>query len=75
MGIKDMLEGFIFKIALKKGVKALVGVIGSVVVLQQAGVNVDVAKLETWLMGVGTAGVTVALNYLKVKTSLGKKFL
>lgn len=75
MGLKDILEGFIFKIALKKGVKTLVGVVGSAAVLQQAGFSVDVTKLETWLMSAGAAAITMALNYLKVKTSLGKKFL
>ena len=75
MGIKELVEGFVFKIALKKGVKTLVGVVGSAAVLQQAGFNVDVTKLETWLMSAGAAGITMALNFLKVKTSLGKKLL
>lgn len=75
MGLRDMFEGFILKIALKKGVKTLVGVVGSAAVLQQAGVNVDVAKLETWLMGLGASAVTMVLNYLKVKTAIGKKLL
>lgn len=75
MGLKEMVEGFIFKIALKKGVKTLVGVIASAKVLQEAGVQVDPMSLETWLMSVGAAGVTMLLNYLKVKTKLGQKFL
>lgn len=75
MGIREAFEGFILKIAVKKGVKTLVGVVGSAAVLQQAGVSVDVTKLETWLMALVASGVTMALNWLKVKTSLGKKFL
>lgn len=75
MGIRSAVEGFIFKIALKKGVKTLVGVILSAKVLQEAGVNVDVAQLETWLMAGAASVVTMLLNYLKVKTKLGKRFL
>lgn len=73
--LKDLFEGFLFKIALKKAVKSVVGVVGSAAALQQAGVNVDVTKLETWLTAAGAGAVTALLNWLKVKTSLGKKFL
>lgn len=75
MGLKDLLEGWVLKIAVKKGAKVLVGVMASAKVLQEAGFSVDAMKLETWLMGVGSAAVAVVLNYLKVKTRLGAKFL
>lgn len=75
MGLRDVLEGFVFKIALKKGVKTLVGVVASAGALQAAGVSVDVTKLETWLMATGASLVTMGLNFLKVKTSIGRKLL
>jgi hypothetical protein len=82
MGIKEMLEGWVLKVALKKGVKAAGAVILSAVasvkiapVLSQLGVTVDPAQLEVGLTAFGTAAVTMGLNWLKMKTPLGKKLL
>lgn len=82
MGLKEALEGFIFKIALKKGVKAAGAVILAAVasvkvapVLTQLGVTIDPTQLEVGLTAFGTAAVTMGLNWLKVKTSLGQKLL
>lgn len=79
MGLGDMFEGFLFKIALKKGVKAAVAVAGTALAsnaaLAQAGVSVDLSKLEISLMSAGTAAITMLLNWAKVKTKLGAKFL
>lgn len=78
----EMLEGWVLKIALKKGVKAAGAVILAAIasakvapVLGQLGVTVDPAQLEVGLTAIGTSAVTVGLNWLKVKTSLGRKFL
>ena len=73
--IRDLFEGWVLKIALKKAAKAAASVVGSAAVLQQAGVSVDPLALETWLTATGAGLVTMLLNWLKVKTSLGKKFL
>lgn len=80
--IGDMVEGWVLKIALKKGVKAAGAVILAAVasvkvapVLSQLGVKVDPGQLEIGLTTFGTAAVTMGLNWLKQKTSLGKKFL
>lgn len=80
--IGDLIEGWVLKIALKKGVKAAGAVILAAIasvkvapVLTQLGVTVDPTQLEVGLTAFGTAGVTVALNWLKQKTSLGRKFL
>lgn len=82
MGIKEMLEGWVLKVALKKGVKAAGAVILSAVasvkiapVLSQLGVTIDPAQLEVGLTAFGTAAVTMGLNWLKMKTPLGKKLL
>ena len=75
MGIKSMVEGFILRIALKKGVKAAVGAIISIKGLAAAGVTVDATALEQFLLSAGTGAVAMALNYLKIKTKLGAKFL
>ena len=75
MGIREVFEGWVLRIALKKAAKTLVGVVATAKLLQEAGFNVDAAQLETWLMAAGSAAVTVALNWLKVKTKLGAKFL
>ena len=82
MGLADMFEGFLFKVALKKGVKVAVAVIASAVasakiapVLQTAGVHVDLTQMELGMTSAGTAGITMLLNWLKVKTSVGKKYL
>ena len=79
MGLGDMFEGFLFKIALKKGVKAAVAVAGTAVAsnaaLAQAGVTVDITKLETFLMSAGAGLITMALNWAKVKTRIGAKLL
>lgn len=79
MGLGEMFEGFLFKIALKKGVKVAVSVAGTAIAsnaaLAQAGVAVDITKLETFLLSTGAAFITVALNYLKTKTQLGAKYL
>lgn len=75
MSLKEMVEGWFVKIALKKAAKAAVGVVVSAKVLQEAGLNVDAAKFETWLLAAGSALVSVALNYLKLKTRLGAKLL
>lgn len=82
MGLKDMIEGWLFGVALKKGVKAVAAVILAAVasvkvapVLQQMGVTVDRAQLEVGLTALGTGAVTMFLNYLKMKTKLGAKFL
>lgn len=73
--LRDMFEGFILKMALKKGAKAFVGVLGSTAALQQAGVSVDVTKLETWLIATASSLVTMGLNWAKVKTKIGAKLL
>ena len=80
--LREMLEGWVLKIALKKGVKAAGAVVLSAIasvkvapVLAQLGVTVDPGQLEVGLTAMGTAAVTVGLNWLKVKTSLGQKFL
>lgn len=82
MGIKEMVEGWILKVALKKGVKAAGAVILAAVasvkvapILGQLGVAVDPNQLEVGLTAFGTAAVTMGLNWLKLKTSIGKKFL
>ena len=79
MGLGEMFEGFLFKIALKKGVKAAVAVAGSAVAanagLAQFGVTVDITKLETALLSTGAALITMVLNWMKTKTKLGMKFL
>lgn len=78
----QMLEGWLLKIALKKGVKSACAVILAAIasvkvapVLAQMGVTVDPGQLEVGLTALGTAAVTVGLNWFKVKTSLGQKFL
>ena len=80
--IGDMVEGWLLKIALKKGVKAAGAVILAAIasvkvapVLTQLGVTVDPGQLEVGLTAFGTAAVTIGLNFLKRNTSLGKKFL
>ena len=82
MGIKDALEGFVLKVALKKGVKAAVSFVIAFTasaqvapLLAQFGVTIDPVQLEIGLTTVGTALVAMALNWLKVKTSLGQKYL
>ena len=82
MGLKEMIEGWILRVALKKGVKAVVSVILSAVVsakvapiLAQAGVTIDPVQLEVGLTAAGAGAITVGLNYLKLKTKLGQKFL
>lgn len=70
--LRSLFEGWLLKIALKKGAKAALGVVASAKILQEAGVSVDAAKFETWLMAAGAAAVTMALNWAKVKTPLGK---
>ena len=82
MGLKDMVEGWILKVALKKGVKAIVSVLLSAIasakvapILTQAGVTIDPVQLEVGLLAAGTGAITMALNWLKIKTSLGQKFL
>jgi hypothetical protein len=80
--IGDLVEGWVLKIALKKGVKAAGAVILAAIasvkvapVLAQLGVTVDPGQLEIGMTTLGTAAVTVALSWLKQKTSLGRKFL
>lgn len=79
MGFREMLEGWLLKIALKKGVKAAGAVILAAIasvkvapVLAQLGVTVDPGQLEVGLTALGTAAVTVGLNFLKIKTPIGK---
>lgn len=80
--IGEMIEGWVLKIALKKGVKAAGAFILAAVtsvkvapVLSQLGVSVDGSQLEMGLTAFGTAAVTVGLNWVKQKTSLGRKYL
>lgn len=80
--IREMFEGFLMRIALKKGVKAVLSLLVAVMasakvapVLTQLGVTVDTTQLEQGLIILGTAAITMLLNYLKVKTSIGKKLL
>lgn len=80
--IGEIVEGWLLKIALKKGVKAAGAVILAAIasvkvapVLSQLGVTVNPGQLEVGLTAFGTAAVTVGLNWLKQKTSLGQKFL
>lgn len=82
MGLKDMIEGWVLKVALKKGVKAVVSVILSAVasakiapLLAQGGVTIDPQQLELGLTAAGAGAITMGLNWLKVKTKLGQKFL
>lgn len=79
MGLGTMFEGFLFKIALKKGVKAAVAVAGTAIAanegLAQAGVVIDITKLETFLMSAGAGLITMVLNWAKVKTKWGAKIL
>lgn len=75
MGLKSLVEGFLFKIALKKGVKSALGVLASINGLEAAGVQLDTSKLEQFLLSAGAAGVTMLLNFLKVKTKIGAKLL
>jgi len=82
MGIRETIEEWVLKIALKKGVKAVGAVILSAAasvkvapVLANLGVTIDPAQLELGLTALGAGAVTMALNWLKLKTSLGRKFL
>lgn len=82
MGIREMVEGFLFKVALKKGIKAAVTFIVALLasakvapIITQAGVTIDPMQLEIGLTTLGTALITMLLNYLKTKTSVGKKLL
>lgn len=82
MGIKEAVEGFVFKIALKKGVKAAAAFVISFAasakvapILGQMGVSIDPGQLELGLTAFGTALVAMGLNWVKQKTSLGQKFL
>ena len=75
MGLGETVQKWIFTIALKKAVKTVVGIIVSAKVLQEAGVSVDATAMETWLLASGAALATLLLNFLKVKTALGKKLL
>ena len=82
MGLKELVEGWVFGIALKKGVKAIAAVTLSAVasgkvapVLAQMGITIDPVQLEAGLTVLGTGAITMGLNWLKLKTSLGKKFL
>jgi hypothetical protein len=82
MTIKEMVEGWLFKIALTKGVKAVLALALSFLasvkvaaILTQAGITIDPTRMEQGLTVLGTAGITMLLNWLKLKTSIGKKFL
>jgi len=75
MGIGENVKKWLIMKALGKAVKTIVGVVASAGILQQAGVSVDVTKLETWLLATAAGGITILLNYLKVKTAIGKKLL
>ena len=82
MGFKEMLEGWVFGIALKKGVKAVAAVVLATVasvkvapVLSQLGVTIDATQLELGLTALGTGAVTIGLNWLKLKTRMGQKYL
>ena len=79
MGLGAMFEGFLLKIALKKGVKAAVAVAGTAIAanesLVHAGITVDITKLETFLMSAGAGLITMVLNWAKVKTKIGAKIL
>lgn len=82
MGLKNLIEGFVLRVALKKGVKAAVAFIISATasakvapLLAQLGITLDPSQLEMGLTAIGTGGLVAFLNYLKQKTSLGQKYL
>jgi hypothetical protein len=82
MGLGTVVQEWFLKIALKKGVKSAVSVILAAIasvkvapILAQMGVTVDPAQLEIGLTALGTGLLTVALNFMKVKTAIGKKLL
>lgn len=82
MGIGELLEGWLFKIALKKGVKVAASVVLTGIasvkvapVLTQLGVTIDPGQLEIGLMSLGAGLLTILMNYLKQKTAIGKKLL
>lgn len=80
MGIVDGVKTWLLGKALAKAMKALAAVVVSYVtsvkvagILAQMGVTIDVKQLAEGLTLLGTAAITILLNFLKVK--FGLKFL
>jgi hypothetical protein len=80
MGILTPVKVWLFTVALKKGIKAIVTValswltsIKVAPILASMGVTIDPAQLEMWLTGALTGLLTIIFNFLKVKTKLGAK--
>lgn len=75
--IIEKVEGWLWQIAIKKGVLALVKVVVSFVtsvkvapILTQLGITVDPVTLTGGITALLTSGLTILQNWLKVKFNL-----
>lgn len=78
MSITELVQKWVFQIALKKGVVraaqvvvAMVGGVQVAPVLQQLGISVDLHQLEAGLIVFLTGGLEIVRNYLKFKFKWG----
>ena len=73
--LKDAVRGYVLKKGIYKGAKAAAVLLASIQGLKEAGVEINVDQFEQFIAASAVAGITMILNYLKVKTRIGEKLL